>query len=281
MRLLLLVCLCSTLVAAQGGQAQPLGDALQFGALAVHDHIAFNYHFRVKNDPFPHQTKEGYAFDGVDAVAALHWHWGDAHLTTTLRATPISRSHFAYDQDTDFMPGNDFTHGNAGPARSRTLGLDQSFALTRSGHWAADLGFLRQWTRYHQVTTYDLNTNPALPSNIFSRLISERAIVYEVRPSLTWTTQSRHRAWATGAAFSATPLTEVFLRNYIPVVLAATSLSAYGGSATLAAAHALGGWTAQVGAGAGWYQNYGGTYGFRRQEFSLRLLLSPSRTGTR
>lgn len=254
-------------------------DSLQFGALAIHDHIAFNYHIPVKNDPFPHQVKEGYAFDGVDALAALHWQWGGSHFITALRVTPASRSHFAYDQDTDFMSGNDFTHGNAGPARSRTFGVDQSLSLSR--HVSADLGFLRQWTRYHQVTTYDLNSNPTLPSNIYQRLISERAIVYELRPGLTWTGRYQWDRWSTGAAFSLNPISEVFLRNYIPVVLAATSLSAYGGAVTLATAHPLGCWTAQLGANAGWYQNYGHAYGFRREEFSLRLSLSPSFAGTR
>lgn len=266
----------SLLATALAGQSL---DALQFGALAIHDHITFNYHIPIKNDPFPHQVKEGYAFDGVDALAALRWHWGGTRLTTALRATPASRTHFAYDQDTDFMPGNDFTHGNAGPARSRTFGLDQSLSLSR--HISADLGFLRQWTRYHQVSTYDLNTNPALPSSINQRLISERAIVYELRPSVAWTGQRHWGDWSSGAALSLSPMSEVFLRNYIPVVLAATSLTAYGGAATVATAHRLGSWSAQLDATAGWYQNYGHAYGFRREEFSLRLSLSPSFTGTR
>lgn len=254
-------------------------DALQFGVLAIHDHIAFNYHIPIKNDPFPHQVKEGYAFDGADAIAALHWHWGATRLVTALRVTPASRTHFAYDQDTDFMSGNDFTHGNEGFARSRTFGLDQSFSL--SPHLSTDLGFLRQWTRYHQVTTYDLNTNPALPSNIVQRLISERAVVYELRPGLVWTERRQVGAWSTGAAFSVSPISEIFLRNYIPVVLAATSLSAYGGTATIATTRPFGSWKAELGASAGWYQNYGRAYGFRRQEFSLRLALSPSLIGTR
>lgn len=264
-------------VAGVGLAGQGIGvDHISAGPMAVHDHVVFDYHIPIKGDPFPHEVKEGYAYDGVDLMAAVGWHWGRAHLLTSLRLTPASRAHFAYDQDTDFKPGTDFTHGNAGPAKSRTFGLDQAFPLLhfrRAGEVGFDVGFLRQWTRYHRVTTYDLNTNPALPSNTYTRLISEQAIVYELRSSLTWAQQRRLGGWTARAKLGVTPVSAIFLRNYIPVVLAATSTEAYGGTAAIGLGHALGRWGVQISATAGRFNGYRAIEGFRREEYTLRLEL--------
>lgn len=274
----LLSCLLAAL--ALGLRAQGLGvDAVAVGPMAVHDHVAFDYHLAVRNDPYPHETRESYAFDGVDLAAAVQWHWGRARFATALRVTPASRLHFAYDQDTDFMPGNASTHGNEGLAHSRTFAVDQTLPLARwpgYGLLTWDIGFLRQWTRYHQVTTYDWNSNPALPSNTYTRLISEQAILYELRPSLDWESDRTFGAWQAGTKLSLTPLSAVFLHNYIPVVLAATSLQAWGGNLALGAGHRLGSWQARLIASAGVYNGYSSrTAGFRREDFSLRLELLP------
>jgi len=258
--------------------AQGIGlDRVAVGPLAIHDHVVFDYHFRVLNDPFPHETKEGYAFDGADVAMAIDWHWDKTQLQTRLRVTPASRTHFAYDQDTDFEPNTNFTHGNEGEAKSRTFGVGQSLPFFSLGRWGAvglDEDFLRQWTRYHQVTTYDLNTNPALASNIFTRLISEQAILYELRSTLTLSERRQWDGWTAEAKLGATPASIVWLHNYIPVVLAATSTEVYGGSAHMALSRGLGKWGAGFDLDAGRYNSYHPIAGFRREQFSVALLIS-------
>ncbi|HEY7856342.1 MAG TPA: hypothetical protein VIC32_07855 [Terriglobales bacterium] len=258
--------------------AQGVGlDRIAVGPIGIHDHVVFDYHFRVLNDPFPHEVKEGYAFDGADVGMAINWHWNKSQLQTRFRVTPASRTHFAYDQDTDFEPNTNFTHGNEGNAKSRTFGVGQSLPLFRLGHWGAvglDEDFLRQWTRYHRVTTYDLNSNPALPSNSFTRLISEQAIIYEVRSTLTLTERRQWAGWTAEVKLGATPASIVLLHNYIPVVLAATSTEVYGGSSHLAIGHGLGKWGAELLFDAGRYNSYHSIAGFRREQFSAEFLIS-------
>jgi hypothetical protein len=103
------------------GAAQVGVDSIAAGPVAIHDHVRIDFHAPVLNDPFPHEVIQGYAFDGADVGLTFEWHWGNTQLRTQVRATPVARSHFAFDQDTDFEPGTNFTHGNAGTARSRTL----------------------------------------------------------------------------------------------------------------------------------------------------------------
>ena len=268
--------------AAARAAAQGIGvDSVSVGPLAVHDHVAFDLHIPIKNDPYPHEVKQGYAFDGVDLAAAIHWHWGRLRLTTRLRVTPASRLHFAYDQDTDFEPATAFTHGDEGLAHSRTFGIAQTLPLWRPpagwGALAYRVTFLRQWTRYHAVTTYDLNTNPALPSTYYQRLISERAIIYELRSTLAWSGARRAGPWRLRGELGFTPLTSIFLRNYIPVVLAATSSEAYGANTVLSAARAWGGWRFTLRGTAGVYQGYRWIEGFSRQEYTLGLDIAPPR----
>ncbi|HVA63036.1 MAG TPA: hypothetical protein VNF74_04865 [Terriglobales bacterium] len=259
--------------------AQGVGvDQVQVGPLALHDHVAFDYHIPIKNDPFPHEVKEGYAFDGVDLGAAIRWHWGRTRLETQLRVTPASRLHFAYDQDTDFEPNTNFTHGDEGLAHSRTFGLKQEFPLMRLGktQLGGALGFLRQWTRYHQVTTYDLNTNPALPSTFIQRLIYERAILYELRTGLSLARQWQLGGWEVGGKLGATPLTSIFLHNYVPE-LAATSAIAFGGTMEVEVQRRVGSWGLDLTGRAGQYHGYRAIEGFQRQEFALQLEVAPPR----
>ncbi|HXE31228.1 MAG TPA: hypothetical protein VN515_05455 [Terriglobales bacterium] len=63
-------------------------DFLSAGPLAVHDHIVFDYHFPIKGDPYHNESKEGYAFDGVDIGVVVGWHWGGTQLGTSFRAPP-------------------------------------------------------------------------------------------------------------------------------------------------------------------------------------------------
>lgn len=275
---ILALALCAGLHAA----AQGVGlDRISFGPLAVHDHAAIDLHIPIKNDPYPHEVKEGYAFDGVDLAAAIHWHWGVARLTTRLRVTPASRLHFAYDQDTDFEPNTNVTHGDAGMARSRTFGVEQSFPLFGlPAGWGAlryRVNFLRQWTQYHTVTTYDLNSNPALPSTYYQRVIGERAIFYELRSTLAWSGARDAGPWRLRGELAYTPLTSILLHNYIPVVLAATSSEAYGVSTALGAGRRWGAWRFTLRGTAGIYQGYRWIEGFKRQEFTLALAIAPPR----
>jgi hypothetical protein len=262
--------------------AQNVGlDRISVGPVAVHDHIAFDLHIPIQNDPYPHEVKEGYAFDGVDLGATLHWHWGRSRFTTRFRVTPASRLHWAYDQDTDFKPATAFTHGDAGYARGRTFAIAQSFPEWRApagrGALRYRLSFVRQATSYHSVTTYDLNTNPALPSTSYQRVIGERAIVYELRSTVAWLGTRQAGPWQLHGELGFTPLASILLHNYIPVVLAATSSEAYGASTTLSAGRDWDGWRIAVRGTAGIYQGYRWIEGFSRQEFTFGLSVSPPR----
>ncbi len=273
------------LLAAPRAWAQGLGiDRWFAGVEAVHDHVTFAFHQPALNDPYPHLVREGYAFDGVDLVLGLRWHWDRGHWVTRLRVTPAARSHWAYDEDTNFQPGDQFTHGDEGYARSRTFGVSQQFPAWhlggRSGRWGAisyRLGLLRQFTRYHAVTTFNLNSNPVLGSMSFQRLISERAIIYELRSTLLWRRRWRRGRWRLGGGLGATPLEGVWLRNYIPVVEATSQTQAYGFSATLSASRRLGraaAWGLRLGAHAGWESGYNSAKYFRREIFALRLQIT-------
>lgn len=270
------------LLAAPGAWAQGLGiDRWFAGVEAVHDHVTFAFHQPALNDPYPHLVREGYAFDGADLVLGLRWHWDRGHWVTRLRVTPAARSHWAYDEDTDFRPGDQFTHGDEGYARSRTFGVSQEFPAWRlggrHGHWgslAYRIGLLRQYTRYHAVTTFNLNSNPALGSMSFQRLISERAIIYELRTTLLWKRHWRRGRWRLGGDLGTTPLAGVWLRNYIPVVEATSQTQAYGFSAALNATRWLGrtgAWGLRLGAHADWESGYNPAKYFRREIFALRL----------
>lgn len=273
-RLALLVC-CSALTLG-AARAQGIGlDHISVGPILVHDHVRFDLHLHVKNDPYPHETKEGYEYDGMDWAAAVQWHWGRIPLVSTLRATPVSRLHPAYDQDTDFEPTTDSTHGNTGLAHSRTFALTQQIPVSPSISYT--LGFLRQWTRYHDVTTYDLNTNPSLPSHVYERLISEQAILYELRSGLDWTHTCTCAGWTTTGSAGAVPLTAIYLHNYIPVVLAATSALAYGATGSLSTAHPLGAWRIELRADGGWFHGYRADAGFQRRAYAFSFTLSPPR----
>ena len=253
-------------------------DRVEIGPVAVHDHVAFDFHIRVKGDPYPHEFKQGYGFDGVDAVASVYWHWGRAPLLTSVRVTPVSRSHFAYDQDSDTKPNTISTHGNAGLARSRSFELDQVLPVGESWFWrhvTYHFGLLRQWTRYHQVTTYDLNTNPALPSNTYTRLISERAIIYNLSASIAVGGERQVGGWRAAANLDLTPMSAVFLRNYIPVVLAATSTEAFGASVVVALSHPVGSWDIQLLGSAGRYRGYHAREGFRREVYTAGVEIVP------
>ncbi len=266
-------------LAGTRGWGQGVGvDQVEVGPLAVHDHVAFDYHIPIKNDPYPHEVKEGYAYDGVDVGVAIRWHWGRTRLKTQLRVTPASRLHFAYDQDTDFEPTTTFTHGDEGQAHSRTFGLKQQFPLGRLGksRIEGELGFLRQWTRYHAVTTYDLNSNPTLPSNSYQRLIYERAILYELRMGLSAGRRWRVGNWEVGGKLGVVPLSSVFLHNYVPE-LAATSALAYGGTVGVEVERRVGGWGLELSGRAGQYHGYRAIEGFQRQEFALELEVAPPR----
>ncbi|MGH9481651.1 MAG: hypothetical protein ACRD1L_06130 [Terriglobales bacterium] len=255
-------------------------DQVRLGPVALHDHVGFDYHIPIANDPFPHQVREGYGYDGVDLGVAVDWHWGASQLQTLLRITPVARSHFDYDQDTDFEPSTAVTHGDAGFARGRSFGVDQSVTWLHFGSNTTLLlgfGFLRQWTRYHQVSTYDLNSNPSLPSQTVQRLISERAIVYQLEPSLSWRQQRAWGGWTGTGQVGVAPLTEVLLHNYIPTTLAATSTTAYGVIGTLALQHRLGEWSIKLGGSAAFDHSYGSLEGFYRQQFALRFELAPPR----
>ena len=262
---------------AAGGWRLPFAsirlERFRFGPVAVHDHIAFDYRFPVPNDPYPHQMKQGYAFDGVEMAAALDWLWGRTPMRTTLRFSPAPTRHWAYDQDTNFTPTGTFTHGDAGYAQGRTFALGQRIAIGAIPGWGGlglALGFLRQASRYGLVTTYDLNSNPALPSTSYTRTINERAILYELRVGLATAHDVRWGAWTLHAGFEATPMADILLRNYIPE-LAPTSTLAYGGAATLALGRRLGRWRWRLGGEARWESGYKPLWRFDRQTFALRL----------
>lgn len=271
-------CLLLAVAGSMAARAQGIGiDSIGFGPVALHDHVRFDLHLKVRGDVYPHETKEAYDYDGVDLQAAMRWHWAGIPLISTLRVTPASRLHPAYDQDTDFEGSTNFTHGNAGLARSRTFALEQQMALNSSKSVHLDIAFLRQWTRYRQVTTYDLNSNPGLPSNTYSRLISEQAILYELRTGATWTRVCACAGWTTTGTVGVFPLAAIFLHNYVPVVLAATSEPAYGGSANLSVTHRLGAWQLGWAGDGGWFHGYSHDGGFQRREYGLAFTLTPPR----
>ncbi len=277
------------LAAAPAARAQGLGvDHWFAGVEAVHDHVAFSFYQPALNDPYPHRVQEGYAFDGPDLVFGLRWHWRRSHWFTELRLTPAARSHRAYDQDSNFIPAgpagpaDQFTHGDEGYARGRTFALAQQFPawhLGRRSRWgslAYRMGLLRQFTRYHAVTTYNLNSNPALPAMSFSRLISERAIIYELRNSLLWRQHWSRGRWRWRGTLGLEPLVGVWLRNYIPVVAATSQTQAYGASAALAATRFFTParrWGLRLAATADEESGYNPRKAFRRETFALRLQL--------
>lgn len=266
-----LVLLCATpgLFALQFGL-----DQVSAGPLWVHDHVSFAFHQPALNDPFPHEFKQGYGFDGGDLGLAFRWHWSGFHARTWLRVSPASRTHWAYDQDTDLRPTTDATHGNEGYAKSRTFGIGQELPLAGVGRLGAAIfqfDFLRQWTRYHAVTTYDLNSNPALPSVVYSRLISERAIVYELRPAVALRQSFALGGWRIEQTGSLAPVEMISLHNYIPVVLAVSSTTGYGWGEDFAVTRGLGAATVRLSGVARWENGYGRAKFFRREEFGARI----------
>ena len=262
-----------------GLSAQGLGvDRLSFGPVAVHDHVTFDLHIPILNDPYPHETREGYAFDGVDLEGAMAWHWGTSPLFTEVRVTPASRAHLAFDQDTDFEPTTNFTHGNQGPARSRTVAVEQRWGLVRSprlGAFGFQFDWERQWTRYHQVTTYDLNSNPALPSNVYTRLISERAIVYDLRMGMGWTGTRTLGNWQASLTAGVTPVERIWLANYVPVVKVVTSEPALGGTLGLALARRVGRWRFELAGDGERSRSLSSQMRFTRETYELQVLLTP------
>lgn len=290
--LLLAALACVPLAAQSAGPAAaksaafPLGlRRIAFGTVALHDHVSFEFHQPALGDPYPHEFRQGYGFDGADLTLQLDWRWGGLATSTFLRVTPASRSHWAYDQDTDYRPGTNFTHGNAGYARSRTFAIGQQVplgAVAWLGPVALRVDFLRQWTRYHAVTTYDLNSNPALPSSTYTRLISERAIVEELRPELQLARAAARGPWRFRLAGSVAPLAWISLRNYIPVVLAVSSTTAYGAAADLGVTRRLSPALAlRFGGVSRWENGYGSAKHFRREVFGLSLALLWGQAGAR
>jgi hypothetical protein len=252
-------------------------DAVRVGPVLTHDHFRYDLHIGIKNDPYPHEVREEYAFDGGDVGVGLQWHWGRAKLETDFQITPLARSHYAFDQDTDFKPGTDFTHGDAGTARSRSVSVRQSFPVHdfgRAGRLQYQAGLERQWSGYGWVTTYDVNSNPALPSSSYQRQLDERAILYEVNNGLTWKLPRTWGAWTTSLEAAVDPLAAVFMRNYIPE-LEATSALGYGGGFSLRVERALGGWDVAAVSTAGAEHGYRWVEGFERQRFTLSLELRP------
>lgn len=260
------------------GWAQGIGiDSISAGPVAVHDHVRFDFHIRVQNDPYPHEFKEDYAYDGADVKLRIGWHWGETPLATSVQFSPAARSHFASDQDTDFKPGTNFTHGDAGIAKSRTLQFSQElplWSLGRFGKLGWNESFLIQRTQYGLVTTYDLNSNSSLPSNSYQRIIPEQANVYELRSTLELGKRLKRRSWQTGVLGGATPLSQILLHNYVPN-LAATSTEAYGFSGRVFAGSQIGGIEWILGGNAGWYNSYHSIKGFRREVFSVDLTVTP------
>ncbi|MGH9535319.1 MAG: hypothetical protein ACRD2E_10700 [Terriglobales bacterium] len=277
-----------TLLSAPTARAQGLGiDRWFAGIEQVHDHATIAFQQPALNDPYPHLVREGYAFDGADLILGLRWHWDRGHWLTRVRVTPAARPHWAYDEDTDFRPGDQFTHGDEGYARSRTFGISQQFpawhlggSARPGGGWgslAFRLGLERQFTRYHAVTTYNLNSNPALASMSFQRLISERAVLYELRSTAHWQRRWRRGRLRYRGTLGITPLAGVWLRNYIPVVEATSQTQAYGFRAALNAGLRFGhaaAWGLRLGASADWENGYNPQKYFRREVFALRLQLS-------
>lgn len=275
--LFLVLALLLTGVTAWG---QGIGiDSISAGPVAVHDHVRFDFHIRVKNDPYPHEFKEDYAYDGADVKVRVGWHWGETPLATSIQFSPAARSHFAFDQDTDFMPDTNSTHGDAGIARSRTVMLGQEiplWSMGRLGKLGWHESFLMQRTRYGLVTTYDLNSNPSLPSTSYQRVITEQANVYELRSTLELGKTVTHHHWNAGVLGGATPLSQILLHNYVPN-LAATSTEAYGFSGRVFVGSRIGGMGWTLGGNAGWYNSYHSIQGFRREVFSVDLMITPWR----
>lgn len=272
----LLLYLC--LLLGGSALAQGIGiDSISAGPVAVHDHVQFDFHIRVRNDPYPHEFKEGYAYDGGDVSMRLGWHWGETPLATNIQFSPTARGHFAFDQDTDFKPDTNFTHGDAGIAGSRTIMVSQQFPLWSLG-FLGKLGwnesFLSQRTRYGLVTTYDLNSNSSLPSNSYQRTIPEQANLYELRSTLELGKQGTWKRWHAGMTFGMTPLSQILLHNYVPD-LAATSTEAYGFSDHLFLSRRAAGIGWELGGDAGWYNSYHSIKGFRREVFSVDLAITP------
>lgn len=130
-------------------------DAVRVGSVLTHDHFRYDLHIGIKNDPYPHEVREEYAFDGGDVGVGLRWHWGQTRLETDFQITPIARS--------GFRPGTDFTHGDAGTARSRSVSVRQRLPVHdfgSAGSLQYQVGVERQWSGYGWVTTYERNSNP-------------------------------------------------------------------------------------------------------------------------
>lgn len=258
--------------------AQGIGlDQISAGPVDLHDHIRFNFHIPIENDPYPHQFIQDYAFDGVDLMAHIDWHWQNAHFQTGIRVTPEPRNHFAFDQDTDFEPNTDFTHGDSAIARSRTFGIDQLFpewGIGRWGHVAFSTGLLRQFTHFGYGTTYNLNSNPALPSSSYTNVIGETAIVYQINTTAALIEQQTHGSWRLGSATAVTPLSSVLLHNYIPERVSTEAL-AYGGTETLNASRRVDGWELRIIGSAGRTIGYRVIEGFWRETFAAGVELGP------
>ena len=250
-------------------------DRISAGIVAVHDHAAFDYHMLVRNDPYPHETKEGYAFDGAELVLRLHWDWQGARLLTRFQFSPARRSHFAYDQDTDFKGNTNSTHGDEGQALSRTLAVTQRMGLITSRRWGqfwGQIGFWDQPTRYGEGVTFDLNSNPALPSSSYTRVIPEQANIHEIRFGLGWSYAGRWGGWRWRESLTGVPVTSIRLINLIPNQIV-TSLLAYGGQASLSIFRPIGLQARRprglrLALQAGRYDSFGPVMGFRREVFA-------------
>ncbi len=251
-------------------------NRISVGMMAVHDHVHIDFHGPVLHDPFPHEFQQGYAYDGEDLMASAYWSWGKSRQITRLRISPGTHSHFAYDQDTDFMPQNRFTHGDAGITTNRTFMLsqwDEFESLGRWGELGMTAGYLRQAAQYHQVLTYDLNSNPALPSREYYRPSPERAILYELRGGFGWRGGPQHRNWAQRAPLNNPPLGQGRLAQYVPG-LAATATPAVGVGGGLDYRVRLGNWILTTGGDAAGTNSYGPTHSFNRQVYSLHVTLA-------
>jgi hypothetical protein len=243
-------------------------DSLSIGTMAVHDHVRFDFHDRVSNDPYPHEFMQGYAFDGADLESRIAWHWGMQPLVTTLRVTPVARHHFAFDQDIDYHPAV-YMHGDAGDARSRTFGIEQQLPLARRLDF--DFNFVRQWSRFHDVTTFDITP---FSSNVYERTISERAVVHEIASGAIYRLPLIDGRWRVVSETRADPLGIVWLDNYVPVIHDRNSAMSFDLLERLRSSHPVGNrWQIALTGEAGWGHSYSEIHKFYREQFDVRLEL--------
>ncbi len=248
-------------------------DRVSAGLMLEHDHVHFDFHIPVLHDPYPHEFQQGYGYDGVDLVAGLRWHWDAARQITRFRLSPGAQDHFGYDQDTDYEPNTTATHGDAGTTSNHTFVFSQWSQLGRLRHWGdwgMEGGFLRQSARYHEILTYDLNSNPLLPSHEYYRSSPERAIIYELRLGLGWRGQIRKPGWSIHSNFNLLPIDQVLLHNYIPEPVATATL-AYGFGGGLILQFDLGKWRLKTGIEAKGTNSYTPTHSFNRQLYAFQL----------